>query len=394
MLLLFGKRLIPATKVSTAPVITIRQEADTNLPSNTQVTKGSMLFQASGWLEPDPYTTFVSTLVDGIVDEVYVLGGESVKKGDFLATLIDDDAELVAASKKVDAFQTALMEAENNYQRLKKAPSGAVSQQQVISAKFAQRQKAALVGEAEAQISRIKARSAQIELERIAMTKRLQELETVSDRAKLALDRTRIVSPMDGIILHLHAAPGKKRLLNMDDPKSAVIVELYDPNKIQARIDVPLSEAAGMQIGQLIELSSDLLPNTILNGIVTRISGEADMQRNTLQAKVSVQNPDTRLRPGMLVRAKFFSTGKSSLSQSESSSQGRLALYVPESALIDEQTVWVVDTQQKADLRTIKLTSESKDSHRRVVEGLRSGEQVILPPHKNLKPGTRLQFPK
>ena len=312
MLLLFGKRLIPATKVSTAPVITIRQEADTNLPSNTQVTKGSMLFQASGWLEPDPYTTFVSTLVDGIVDEVYVLGGESVKKGDLLATLIDDDAqlnfrqaelqievhkkrieahkknilileaELVAASKKVDAFQTALMEAENNYQRLKKAPSGAVSQQQVISAKFAQRQKAALVGEAEAQISRIKARNAQIELERIAMTKRLQELETVSDRAKLALDRTRIVSPMDGIILHLHAAPGKKRLLNMDDPKSAVIVELYDPNKIQARIDVPLSEAAGMQIGQLIELSSDLLPNTILNGIVTRISGEADTGGQTI----------------------------------------------------------------------------------------------------------------
>ncbi|NIP97960.1 MAG: HlyD family secretion protein, partial [Akkermansiaceae bacterium] len=87
---------------------------------------------------------------------------------------------------------------------------------------------------------------------------------------------------IDGIILHLHAAPGKKRMLTADDPTSALIVELYDPQKLQARIDVPLSEAAGLRVGQPVRLSTDLLPDARFNGEVTRIVGEADLQRNTL----------------------------------------------------------------------------------------------------------------
>ena len=96
IVLLFGSRLIPAVKVSTAPVITLRQEtADTpSSATDKAVTKGSMMFQASGWVEPDPYITNVPTLLNGVVNQVHVLEGQRVKKGDLLATLIDDDAKL------------------------------------------------------------------------------------------------------------------------------------------------------------------------------------------------------------------------------------------------------------------------------------------------------------
>lgn len=422
ILLLFGDRLTPATEVTVSPVITLRQEASNPSEKPLQISKGSMLFQASGWVEPDPYTTYVTTLIDGIVDKVKVLEGQQVKKGDLLATLVDDDAklnfqqatqniethenrieahcqssdtiaaELTGAKRKITALQASLEEAQDRYQRFKKSPSGAVSKQALTASRLTQDRQAALVAEAQADIPRLQSRSTQIELERITMTAQLSELKIQRDRAKLALDRTKITAPMDGIILHLHVAPGKKRMLGMDDPKSAVIVELYDPNKLQARIDVPLSEAADMRAGQLVELSSDLLPEMTFHAVVTRISGEADIQRNTLQAKVSIQNPDIRLRPGMLVRGKFFSTGKST--STGSSDTGRLALYVPESALVDDHTVWVVGSNQKAELRTIKLSNESKDGHRRVYEGLRSGERVILPPHDQLQSGTRLQIPK
>ena len=423
MALLFGERLIPATQVNTAPVITLRQEtgASTDTTNGEEQTKGKMLFQASGWVEPDPYTTFVSTLVDGVIDEVHVLEGHAVKKGDLLATLVDDDAKLnlrqaelqidaqkkridahckgihiieaqkIAATKQVAAIQAQLAEADDNYRRLKNIPAGAVSEQQVMAAKLDHQRQAALAEEAQAEIPRLTARNEQIDLERITMTARLEELETMRDMAKLAFDRTRILAPSDGIVLHLHVAPGTKRIFAMDDPKSAIVVELYDPNQLQARIDVALSEAASMQIGQIVELNSDLLPNTTFEGVVTRIVGEADIQRNTLQAKVSIKNPDLRLRPGMLVRSKFFNATPSNKSNSEAANSGRLALYVPEAALVDEQTVWVVSSQQKADLRKIKLSAESKDNHRQVLEGLRSGEQVILPPHQDLQPGARLQ---
>ncbi|MCP5536175.1 MAG: biotin/lipoyl-binding protein [Akkermansiaceae bacterium] len=280
---LFGKRLLPAVVVETAPVITLRlsekqlQEnaANTTTPSEPTTTtgdngdKGNMIFQASGWVEPDPYITYVPTLINGVVDEVKVLEGQAVKKGDLLATLIDEDAkldlreaeqkivrmkaqiqahcagsdiagaELTAAMKKVDSLKAQLAEAEDNLRRLESIPAGAVPVQQVVQARLEKSRQVALVAEAESEIPRIRARLAQIQLERLAMTASVSELETARDRAKLAKERTRITAPMNGIVLRLHAAPGKKRMLGMDDPKSAVIVELYDPEHLQARIDGP-----------------------------------------------------------------------------------------------------------------------------------------------------------
>lgn len=418
MLLLFGDRLRPSAEVSVAPVITLRSAAEESAPiSNTPVTtKGDMLFQASGWIEPDPYITYVPALVNGIVKEVHVLEGQPVKKGQLLATLIDDDAkldlkeaeqdisnmkstiaahcrgidiaqaELAAARKSVETAQAQLADAQDNLDRLKRIAAGAIPKQQVIQAELKVRQLSALRAEAQAHIPRIKAKITQIDEERVAMETKIEKLETMRARAQLALDRTKISSPMDGIVLHLHAAPGKKRMLNMDDPKSSVIVELYDPAKLQARIDVPLNEAAALQRGQSVELLSDLLPDKTFHGKVTLIAGQADLQRNTLQVKVAIKKPDVRLRPDMLVRAKFFATSTASKS-GNTTTAGRLSIYVPESALFSNNQVWVIDPEGKATRRTLELGSESKDGHRRVISGLKSGEKVILPPHDELTEG-------
>jgi len=429
--LLFGKRLLPAVAVETASVITIRagestssvEKLSTPESENTPPGKGSLLFQASGWVEPDPYTVYVSTLINGVVDEVHALEGQTIKKGDLVATLIDDDArlalkaakqkyvglekrivahctgfdiinaEISAAQRKIEALETQLDEARDTSSRLGKLSKGAVSQQQVVQARLATERQIAMLAEARAEIPRLDARLAQLQSEKEAMSANLDELATARDQAQLELDRTQITSSMDGIVLHLHAAPGKKRMLDMDSPTSAVIVELYNPKQVQARIDVPLNEAAALSAGQSVELVSDLLPNKTFTGTVTRISGQADLQRNTLQAKVQIDEPDLRLRPDMLVRAKFFSLGNSeSPGGTAVPSTGRLALYVPEKSLVSDTQVWVVSSEFTAEKRTIKLGTETKDGHRLVLEGLRSGESVILPPHGNLDEGSRVEI--
>lgn len=420
---LFGDRLVPAVEVKTARVVTLRKGAgDADPPATAQTRpddRGSLLFQASGWVEPDPYTIFVPTLVNGVVKSVHVLEGQAVKKGDLLATLVDDDAQLdlrqatqqvrsqraaidahcmgtdiakaglEAAKKKVAAAKARVADAVDHHNRLKKIPAGAIPGQQLVQAALKVRQQRAMLAEAETELPRLEARLGQIDRERIAMEAKAAQLETARDRAQLALDRTRISSPMDGMVLRLHVAPGKKRMLDMEEPTSAVVVELYDPEKLQARIDVPLNEAAALRVGQQVELLSDLLPETVFNGRVTRITGEADLQRNTLQAKVEITNPDSRLRPEMLVRAKFFATGGQTAG-STAASPGRLSIYVPESAVIDNQHVWVVSPDHRADFRSIKLGSEVRDGHRLVISGVHSGEQVILPPHDQLEPGARV----
>ena len=433
---LFGKRLLPATTVQIAPVITIRAGQDEKKVTNpvTQATdkitpvvkvrsKGSLLFQASGWVEPEPYTTYVPALVNGVLDKVLILEGQSVKKGELLATLIDDnatfavleavqkysvtekqieahcsgiaivDAEVVASKRKIDALKIQVEESNDHYERLKKLSSGAVSQQQVVKARLDHERRQAVLDEALSELPRLDAKLIQIEAERQAMLATLSVLETQQKLAQLALDRTKILSPMDGIVLRLHAAPGRKRMLDMDDVNSAVIAELYDPEHLQARIDVPLNEAAGISVGQTVEMNSDLLPNKIFTGKVLRINGEADIQRNTLQVKVSIKNPDLRLRPDMLVRAKFYDGGSQKNDVLGSPNQSnRLSIYVPEKALVSETLVWVVAPDNTAEKRSIKLSSEIRDSHRLVLDGLRSGESVILPPFTNIQPGTRLEF--
>lgn len=50
-----------------------------------------MLFQASGWIAPDPLETRAGTLISGTVKDVLVTEGELVEKGQTLVTFIDDD---------------------------------------------------------------------------------------------------------------------------------------------------------------------------------------------------------------------------------------------------------------------------------------------------------------
>ena len=437
---MFGGRFLPALEVRVAPVITLRtasQSVPVSSPGQESApdtrpaipVKQALLFQASGWVEPDPYITNVPTLIDGVISQVHVLEGQAVKEGDLLATLIDDDAkldheeakrkiatldatqvahcaelpvlnaEMHALQQKIEAEKALFAELSDSFRRLASVPKGSVSELAVEKARLQVDRQQAVIDQANSELAAVLAKINKVDLERLAVNARIREAQTDLNRKKLALERTRITSPMDGIVLHLHVAPGQKRMLRGDDSKSAVIVELYDPEKLQARIDVPLTEAAGLRIGQPVRLTTDLLPDAQFEGEVTRIVGEADLQRNTLQAKIRILDPDPRLRPEMLVRAEFYPGGQDS---SRATGPGpspeageRLSIYAPKSALVDPAggtaRAWVVE-QGRAQLREVAIGSRERDDHLLVSRGLRSGDQVILPPHHQLKAGKRIKI--
>ena len=54
----------------------------------------SVSFQATGWIEPDPFAIFVSALTDGVIAEVLVLEGERVERDQIVARLVRDDARI------------------------------------------------------------------------------------------------------------------------------------------------------------------------------------------------------------------------------------------------------------------------------------------------------------
>jgi RND family efflux transporter MFP subunit len=410
-LALFRDRLLPAPAVTTAIVLaTTSRESGTA----TGTSGGSMLFQASGWIEPDPLPVKATALTDGVIDQVHVLEGQLVKEGEPLATLIDSDAKLALASAershaalesdctahraiietlkkrlqgiatRITAARTSEDEAQDRYSRIKDL-KGAISAADVVSARLRYERERSLHLAAQSEAAEVEAEINRVNLETQAKADQIEVAAVAVEQAKLALARTRILSPITGRILRLAAAPGQKKMLLMDDPDSSTIAVLYDPNKLQVRVDVPLADAAKLSVGQKAKIRCSLLPDTVFEGEVTRITGEADLQRNTLQAKVRIESPTEQLRPEMLSRVEFMSGGSTTTTSAPS---GSLVTWVPQEA-IDDGSVWVCDPETKrVTKRPVQVTSESREGLVRI-QGLRPGEQVVISP-QGLREGQRV----
>lgn len=409
-LAMFRDRLLPAPQVQAALVLATAGESS---GGPERASSGRMLFQASGWIEPDPYPVKATSLIDGVIETVVVLEGQQVEKGEVLATLIDHDVRLAltiaeqrhrtllssraahlasissarkrlqGARAQVDAAGTLSEEAADQVARFESMPKDAISATDVVSARLRvireNSLKTMLQAAGEEQESEIQ----RLELETQVKDDEIASAAIEIEQAQLALARTRIASPIAGRILRLHAAPGQKKMLAGDDPESSTIAILYDPERLQVRVDVPLADAAGLHVGQAARIRCSLLPDKIFKGEVTRITGEADFQRNTLQAKVRILNPVDQLRPEMLCRAEFLG------STAASGNSSGLASWVPESALSDGH-VWSCDPESKRiTKRAVQLANETRDGFLRIASGVSPGEWVILAP-ENLREGQRV----
>jgi HlyD family secretion protein len=411
-------------------------------PTASPQSPPQLLFQAAGWFEPDPLPIYATTLTDGVIDKVHVLEGQEVKKGQLLAELIADDnrialdaakrahdkavaeqklqavqvtvaeAEVAVMADQVRAAEAKLAEEKDNEQRIAKIPSGSVSDQERTRAKFVVQGQAAEVASRQSQLIASRAKVEAARAQATAMEASVAEAQVAVEKQELALARTRITSPVDGVILQLHAAPGQKKLLAMDDHQSATIATLFEKGKLQARVDVPLADARGLMVGQQAIVTSDFLPNTEIHGVVTRIVGSADLQRNTLQAKVRIENPDPRLRPEMLCRVKFLGTSSSpstssSFSYSSSTAVADLApadptraIMVPAAALVTDGTpqkatvtsLWVISPDNStATKRNVQRGPIEREGYVSITTGVLPGELVILPPHDQLTEGRRVR---
>ncbi|MFO7725104.1 MAG: biotin/lipoyl-binding protein, partial [Oceanipulchritudo sp.] len=101
-LVLFGGRLLPAQEVLVKTVVTeesLGGEGEADLPEASPH-EGESLFQASGWIEADPFPVRATALISGVVEHVHVLEGQTVKAGDPIATLVRKDAEIALAAAK------------------------------------------------------------------------------------------------------------------------------------------------------------------------------------------------------------------------------------------------------------------------------------------------------
>jgi membrane fusion protein (multidrug efflux system) len=201
-----------------------------------------------------------------------------------------------------------------------------------------------------------------------------------------------VVAPVDGVVLRREASPGSvvgpsampraKEGERMSDSGEGGIVSLYDPRRLQARIDVPLSSVAGIGAGRKAELTVEAVPGRTFHGVVTRVQSQADALKNTLQVKVRIDDPDPALRPEMLVRARFLAEPAAA-----AVGAGASRVLVPKAALRGD-AVFVVDPRGGGRARRVPVSPVAEEgewvevkgdvsrTHRVILDPVSDGERV------------------
>ncbi|MBA61925.1 MAG: hypothetical protein CMJ76_06110 [Planctomycetaceae bacterium] len=426
--------------------------------NGTASTAGTPLFRASGWVEPRPTPVYVSSLISGTVESLLVVEDQTVHKGELVATLIDDDAQLKLRAAQADYLnkqalleqaqirlksaeidyqqpvqkQLAIARAEHNLASIntflnelpqqiiqaeaeltfaiedlasKKEAGTAISRIEVEKATAAQAsaaakqrelqiRKAGLGNQQKTVMAELASTIQDLDLNNDAANELGQaragekvaqaqvELAAVKvDEAKLELERTKIVSPADGKVMKLMTSPGGHLSGGPGHQGShvgGVAVMLYNPASLQTRVDVRFEDVKRVSLGQPVIIESPALEMPV-KGVVLRMNPVADIQKNTLEVKVSVDEANQTLKPEMLMNITFLSIPSDEDTTQANSADSRV--YVPDSVVRREAEstyVWILDGgNKKAKKQAIVVDSLVLDGWVEVVKGLNVSSQVI-----------------
>lgn len=426
--------LTPAIEVDVAPVVVKaaaleRDDGDDSPDADgrdadsarTRANAGrepTVIAQAPGWIEPDPYAITVPALEPGVVREVLVLEGDNVEEGDVLVRLVDDDTRLAVEHAQA---RLAVLEAARD-----RADAGAQSAAaHVDEVRDEVQRKRPLVehgGVSQGEFTRLELRLRRIESEHVAAQAAVKQAEAqVAEQraaiavAELALSRMVIRAPMDGVVLSRSVTPGS-RIAPIGDGLGEMhmpgVATLYDPARLQVRADVALADAARVAVGIPARISTDALPDQTFTGVVTRIIHRADIQRNTVKVKVRIDDPSPVLKPDMICRVRLLSddpsaggSGGTATSNTGGSADvaggSTLRIFAPADGMFDRSgergRAWVIEPSDRsgiyrARLRELTLGASSERGDVLVRSGLRPGDRVILDPPEDLSPDAHVRI--
>lgn len=402
-----GVWVAPVVQVDRSPVLSAAT-GEPALATGEPASLGPVLVQAPGWIEADPYSTTVPVLAEGFVREVLVLEGEHVEKDQVVARLIDDDArlalegaraehdmadaELSIARRDADVAQARVAEVVEDLRRKTLAGSAAVSALEISQLELRQRTLEREVLVAQARVASVEAI--------------LRSRRVAVDEAELRLSRMEIRAPITGVVQTRTLEPGMR--VGMPEPMTRESmgtgqIRLYDPARIQARVDVPIADAARVGMGSRAEVICEALPDRAFTGEVTRLVHEADIQRNTVQMKVRIQDPSEILKPEMLVRVRLYSRAPGSVaahapeSADHTPPPSATIVSIPKGALVEGSAAWVLASGTRvgtsvARQREIQVQPGAAITGMiNVTTGLGIGDRVIVDPPATLTEGARVR---
>lgn len=372
---------VDVVPVSLRAAATSGTSSGKNDPStNPSVKREGAAVQAPGWIEPSPFPVMVPALTPGVVRTVLVLEGERVQAGQVLVEMNDEEQRIGVRLAEAVLAETRAKRHEMEDELSRKShlvESGAAS-----------------AGE----VSRLNIR---IDAMRAA------EEGADAERAlrALILERTKVRAPVAGVVMARLAVPGMIGG-GMQDGKP--LIELYDPSQLQVRADVPLADAGRIAIGDRAEVTVDVLPDRTFRAEIIRVVHQADIAKNTVQAKVRIIDPEAALKPEMLARVKLFpqmggrsgsTSGTAGSSGADTTSPEQGNFWIREDCVdtrSDPPLVLLIagleDGRGTIERRTVGAIGDVDHGWRSVASGLRAGDIAVRAPSSAPIPGTRVRI--
>ena len=233
---------------------------------------------ASGSLIPVTQVK-ISANVSAKIMNITVKEGDPVKKGELLVELDKEQYEA--------AYDKAFSYVQSNKASLKKVRSDLKRTQSLYQSN--------LTSESE-----LEAATAQAEL----AESQVHQSEAALKQAADDLNKTRIASPMNGIVTSLNKEIGEIALGSVF--QEDVILIVSDMSKMEVKIEVDETDVVNLSIGDTAKIQIDAIPNTTYKGVVAEIAHSATTkgagtqeQVTNFEVSISVLGQDARFRPGM-----------------------------------------------------------------------------------------------
>jgi cobalt-zinc-cadmium efflux system membrane fusion protein len=129
------------------------------------------------------------------------------------------------------------------------------------------------------------------------------------------------------------------------------------------------SDLAAIRIGDKVSITVDAYPGHIFTGRLSYIGDEVDRRTRTVQARISVPNPEHLLKPGMFAHARIASAAA-----------GRDTIVIPQSAVFSNQGSSIVFVQAGPNrylARTVELGGRAGNEVE-VRGGLNIGDRIVV----------------
>ncbi|HMP83281.1 MAG TPA: efflux RND transporter periplasmic adaptor subunit [Verrucomicrobiota bacterium] len=239
------------------------------------VKRGSVtqVVTASGQLNP-VVNVQVGSQISGRISKLYADFNSAVKQGQLIAEIEPSTFEAAVRRAKADlssakaSLELAQLEARRAEQLFK---------QNLLSA-----------SEHDSAVASLHQAEAAMEIREAAL-----------NSAQVDLDRCKIYSPVDGIVISRSVDAGQTVAASMSAPELFRIAS--DLTKMQINANVAEADVGGVDVGQDVDFTVDAFPTRTFSGKVIQVRNSPVTVQNvvTYDTVIEVSNPDLKLKPGM-----------------------------------------------------------------------------------------------